>query len=90
MVTAMEIRKQGYKLIHVLGGVLIGMGGLAGIPFAMVIIYREWSQETEQVGTKSLTNKAWQDMTEWATGAAIGTVIHLVGLVWLISKLIGG
>lgn len=75
------MKLQLYQVVHVLGGVLIGAAGIHGIPFALIVLWRERWQETETEGTKAKTNIAWKDMTEWATGAAIGTVLRLGG-VW--------
>ena len=68
---------------HMLGGFIIGVAGLMGAPALWLVLTRERYQETEtyvEASTKALTNVAWSDLGEWATGAVIGLAIH-IGLI---------
>lgn len=78
-----------YQIAHYLFGVVIGMGGIMGLPAALFVIYREYNQETETLTAegkrKAITNKAWRDMTEWASGVITGLAIHIAAVVlWLL------
>ena len=63
-----------------MGGFIIGIAGVLGVPVLWLVLTREHYQETEvyvKPSTKSLTNIAWADLGEWATGAVIGLAIHV-------------
>ena len=72
------VKKHGYKLGHAAIGFIIGIAGLAGLPLALFVIFREWAQETEQVGNKSRTNVAWKDMNDWIGGVLVGVALRLI------------
>ena len=71
------VKDHGYKVVHVLGGVLIGFAGLAGIVLALFVLAREFWQESED-WSKAKTNIAWKDLTEWTIGVAIGIGLRCV------------
>ena len=77
---------------HMLGGFIIGVAGLLGAPVLWLILTREQYQETEtyvEASTKALTNVAWSDLGEWATGAVIGLGVHVGLIVYLVFRSVG-
>ena len=79
------------SIAHIIGGFIIGLAGFMGATAMWLILERERYQEQETYGFESdrpLTNIAWSDLGEWGTGAIIGLVVHIVGVVYFMFKII--
>ena len=77
------------SMAHIMGGFIIGAAGLLGLPVLWLVLTREEYQETEayiEDSNKSLTNIAWSDLGEWATGAVLGLAVHLGFIIYMLSQ----